>query len=361
MPWLAAVAVAAGAVVGAISASGARDDAKTAAQNAWKELENLGYPPDLAAPLVLEHLKQQGLYDPKLEAAINQGVSQVAQIKEDPRLRDAQNSALQSLQQRGAGGLTAEDRLAFNELRQKQAQEAESKRQQIMQNMQARGMAGSGAELAAQLSSAQAADSDLASGGDRIAASASKNALEAMLSAGELGGKIRGQDFDVNRTRAAAEDEMNRFNIQNQMAVNQRNVSTQNDAQRRNLAEQQRIADANAGMNNAEQSRQIAAKQTMWNDKVNLAGMRANAQLGQASQLRQDANANAQNWSNIGNSAGSAIGTVSNSYSAPTPAPQAPQLQIYNTPNQQPSYAPTSPNFTQMSDNLAEKYPWLKS
>lgn len=356
MPWLAAVAVAAGAVVGAISSSDARGDAKQAATDAWQELEKLGVPPDQAMPIVFERLKQQGLYDPKLEEAIQMGVSKVAQIKEDPSLRNAQGQALQGLQQRAAGGLSPIDRLAFNEARLKAAEESEAKRQQIIQNMQSRGMAGSGAELASQLSSAQAGDSDLSLQGDRIAATASQNALSALTSAGQLGGQIRGQDFDVNRTRAAAEDEMNRFNIHNQMAVNQRNVASQNDAQRMALAEKQRIADANAAMQNAELVRQKNAQQTNWQNAMDLAKTKANAKLGQASQGYADAAATAQGWQKIGEGAGGVVGKTYQTANA------------YDTPNQQSNYAaaastpqePSSvPNFTGMSDDLVKKYPNL--
>ena len=178
-----------GGLLGGIFGGEDRSRAQELLKEAQKDIERVGAPPDLSREIILNKFKQAGLYKPELEQAIDLQQSKVSQIKEDASLRDAQTQALQMIMQRGRTGLTAEDRAAFNKLRAETARDSEAKRQQIMQSYQARGMGGAGAELAAQLQSAQGEVDRAAAGGDEIAAVASRNALQAMLSGGQQIGR----------------------------------------------------------------------------------------------------------------------------------------------------------------------------
>jgi hypothetical protein len=137
--------------------------------------------------------------------------------------------------------------------------------------MQARGQAGSGAELAATLAGSQAAAEMEAEQSDRIAAEANKRALQAIMAGGTLGGQVRNADMDASTTRARAEDELNRFNVNNKLAVNSRNTAAMNTAAQRNLSEKQRLDDANTAMGNQEKLRQNEALRQVWLDKLSLA------------------------------------------------------------------------------------------
>lgn len=254
----AAIAMAApvvGGILGKVFSGGARKKAEALAKEAYAEIDKLGLPPDEAMPLLLEKFKSAGMYTPELEQEINQEVSKVAQITEDPRLKDAQMRALESLQQSGRTGLNATDRAAYNKLRQESQRDTEARRQGIIQNMQARGQAGSGGELAAQLLSAQAGADQQSAAGDELAGAAAQRALQAMAQSGQLGGQVRGQDLDFNKTIAEAQDEMERFNIQNAVNRQQRNIGSKNQAQASNLANEQAIMNANAQQANQEQAR----------------------------------------------------------------------------------------------------------
>lgn len=299
-----------GAVIGAIAGSGDRAKAQQAMQAAFDQINAIGAPPDLSAEIIRQNLQQVGVYTPALEQAITQDVSKVSQIQEDPSLRNAQTNALQGLQQRGATGLTAVERGAFNEARNKAAKEAEAKREQVIQNLAQRGMGGSGAEIAAQLGASQNSDQELAAEGDRLAATAAQNALQATAQAGQLGGQIRGQDFSVAGTKAQAEDALNQFNISNQIARQQRNIASQNTAQQGNLAEQQRISDTNINAANAEKLRQAQAKQQLWNNQAQLAGMKSNALTGQAQQYQKQGDTVAGQITGVGQGVGSAINAI---------------------------------------------------
>lgn len=305
-----AIGQAGAGIAGAIGASNARGEAKQAAQAAFAELEKLGIPPEQAAPIVFQQLQQQGLLDPELEQAINAGVSQVSQIQENPDLAKAQMGALEQLKSVSAGGLRPEDRAAYNEFRRNAQREAEAKRQQILQNYQARGMGGSGMELAAQLSAAQSGDENLSAQGDQLAAAASQRALQAINQMGGLAGQIRGQDFGVNQARAQAADAMKQFDVQNQIGQQARNVAQKNAAAQYNLGEKQRVADTNVGIGNTELLRQRMGQQQDWQNKMGLASAKANALNQQAAQSREDASAIGKSAGDIGAGIGGIFGDL---------------------------------------------------
>lgn len=299
-----------GSVIGAIAGAGDRQKAQDAMNAAYAQIAAIGAPPDMAQAIVRQNLQQVGVYTPALEQAITQDVSKVSQIQEDPTLRNAQTQALQGLQQRGSQGLTAVERGAFNEARDKSAKEVEAKRQQVIQSLAQRGLSGSGAEIAAQLGAAQSGDQDLAAGGDRLAATAAQNALQATAQAGQLGGQIRSQDFSNAQTKAQAEDALNQFNINNQIARQQRNISSQNTAQQGNLSEQQRVSDTNINAANAEKLRQLQGQQQNWQNAQQLAQAKANALTGQAQNSQAQGNATAASIAGVGQGIGGAINAV---------------------------------------------------
>ena len=307
MPWVAAAAVAAvgigSAIMGAASGKKERKAAADALARAQAIIDEVGPPPDLSAKIIYEQLRVAGVLTPDIEAAYNTAVSKVSQITEDPSLREAQSGALKTLQKRAKLGLTAEDRAAYNEIRQQVQRDAEAKRQQALQAYAQRGLAGGGQELAASLMAGQEGAERASAEGDRIAAVASARALEALRESSNLAGSLRSQDFDVNRTRAAAADEFERFNVANQIGRQQRNVDRMNIAQERNLSEKQRIQDYNTAQENAERLRQVEAKRQYWQDKLAY----AQARTGQTSNIINQANtaaeAKQQMWSGIGGGA----------------------------------------------------------
>lgn len=305
-PWGALIGGVAGGLMGAGVSEGDDSTAKQAAANMYNELLSIGAPPDTAQALVLEKFKSAGQLTPKLEEYIQQGPSQTAAITEDPALKEKQMSALNLLSQRASGGLNPEDRAKYNEIREQLAKEQNAKQQQIIQNYQARGMGGSGAELQAALMNQQSGANQASSEGDRLAATASQNALQAALQSGQLGGQIRQQDFDVNKTKASAADEMNRFNTQNKTNQQARNVASQNQAQQYNLTNAQNIQNSNTSMANQETNRENEAKLTDWGNKVKLAQIRAGNYQTQANDFKGRAQATRDQYGQIGGALGTA-------------------------------------------------------
>jgi len=297
----------AGGVVGAIERSNASDDAKDLMKQRLAEFERAGTPPNTALPLVLQEFKQQGILSPELEKQINIEASKVAQIQEDPKLRDAAMQGLQLLQQSSERGFGAEEEAAFAQARREAGKEAQGRLQSILQQAQARGMGRSGAELAAQLSASQAGDEALANQGLDIAAErarAQRDAINRMFGAAT---ELREQDFGVARTKAEAKDLLNRFRVGMEADQQARNVAALRRAEELNLAEKQRIADVNIAMANQEQARQNEARLRDWQSKMDLARAKGGVYGDQAEQRLLEGISAAEGWAQVGQGVGSAI------------------------------------------------------
>lgn len=314
MAEVAAVASVAGPILGGIlgnnAASGDRARAQAVSQEAIDIIDSIGAPPDLAKKIIFQKFQEAGILTPEIEQQIEKGFSEYANIKEDPALRDAQMTALEGIQQRGRVGLNAEDRAALNQIRNETQRDSEAKRQQILQQMQARGLGGSGAELISQLNESQGSANRASEESDRLAAMASKNALEALAQQSRIASDVRGQDYGVASNKAAAADAINKFNIQNQAGVQQRNIDRANTAQTSNLAQKQKTLDTNTTVENAERLRQVEAERQRWLDQSDLASKRANVRTGLSTTLRDQADATAQGYGNMGAGAGTALGAI---------------------------------------------------
>lgn len=296
-----------GGIVGNIASSGDRQRAREAYQTALAEIEAIGAPPDLAREIILQRFEQVGVLTPELEEAVTLEAPKVAAIKEAPELRQAQMTALQLLGERAKTGFSAEDRAALAQIQLQQARDTEAKRQQILQSFQQRGMGGAGAELAAQLQAASAGAAQAGEEGLKLQAQAQRAALEAASQYGGLGGQIRGQEFDIARAKAGAEDQaaMARFN--EAVARQQRNVATRMGVQERNLAARQKAADLNVQQANAELQRQRDAQAQMYQLNLQRAGLRSGAQRGMGQVYQQQAGQTAGMWSGIGAGLGRGI------------------------------------------------------
>lgn len=306
-----------GGVIGGNAQSGDKSQAQGYAEDAMNQLISIGVPPDLSKQLILEKFQAAGQLTPEMEQAINVAHSKVADMTPETTGRTAQVQALQQLQQLGKTGLGAQDRAALSQIRNQVQSDMEGKRQQILQNMQARGMGGSGAELIAQLQGAQGGANSEAQQGLDVGAQAQTRALQAITQGANLGGNIQSADTSLATTKAQAADELNRFNVQNQMAQQQRNVQAQNQVQQMNLANQQAIGNANVSQANQETERANEAQRQNWLDQITRAKTISGGYQGLSNEYNNRANqemANSQNmWTGIGGLVGqgvSALGSI---------------------------------------------------
>jgi hypothetical protein len=223
----------AGTAAGEIFGQDDRRRAEAEFAKTLRELEALGIPSVEAQKIALEQM----------------GDSSLAGVKVDPRLKDAQSDALGAVQRVGReGGLTAEDRAKMLAAQNMVAQQERSQRGAIVQNMQARGMGGSGAELAAQLANQQGSANRLNQAGTDMAAEAQKRALQAMVQGGQMAGQMRAQDYGEQSDLARARDEIARFNTQNRNQSQIYNSQLQQQQFQNQMAKQGALADARSKM-----------------------------------------------------------------------------------------------------------------
>lgn len=311
-----------GGILGGKSAKKAAAAQQAAIQAAMAQamsiIDAVGAPPDLSKAIMIEQLQKAGVYTPEMEEAVNLEVSRVSQIQEDKSLRDNQVKALQEISKRGRAGLTPEERAEFNKSRGEVQRDLEAKNQQIIQNLAMRGQSGGGAEIAARLLASQESADRASEEADRLNATASARALDAIRQSGQLSGDLRQQDFNIEAAKAGSQDEFDRFNVENQIARQQRNVDSRNVAQATNLAETQRIQDTNTAAANQEKYRQVQAQRDFWQDKMSQAQAKAAVLTGGAGMMGQAAGgqdkAAANMWGQIGGAGASAFGSLANYY-----------------------------------------------
>lgn len=251
----------------------------------------------------LEKFQQLGVISPEDVPLIQQNPSLLQSFVENPEVTGAQLQSLHQLQDLSSGKMTDIDKANLQQLMTQQAQAAKAQRDAIISNAQQRGVSGSGLEMAAQLQNEQ----EMANRGNAAATqamlAAQERGVNALNAAGQLAGNMRAQDMDVAAKKAAAIDEINRFNAQNRQNVAQTNVQARNQAQQQNLATQQRIAEANVGQVNQQRQNESANKQQEFENRYKIA-------QGVSGIAAQNAQANAAKDANKAAMLGAALGTV---------------------------------------------------
>lgn len=345
-----------GGMAGRAAQSNDMEHAFNTAQQAYDQIVAVGAPPDLAKQIVLDQFKQVGLMTPQLEQAINLGPSKVANIQEDPALRQAQMGALTQMQGMAKSGFSPQDYAALLQQTNSINSAAQAKQNQIIQDMQSRGLdarGSSGAELAARLAGAQGANNQQQQAGLDIAGQASQRALQAMSNAGQMSGQLRGQDFSNAMAKANAADAFRQFDVQNQLAQQTRNTAAQNAAQEYNLNNAQNIANMNTQQTNAERYRQAEAQRQYWQDQMSQATAKSNALLGKAGVY----NAQAQNTGNAFNSVAGGLASgvgAYNDYNTYQDYMNRRYPQTYTTWTQQNSEVPSN-QYYNGSDNVGDE------
>ena len=300
-----------GGILGNSAAKKARAQAAAMAAAAAAQYDGI-IPPDVKEQLK-QQFTQQGIYTPELEEAINAAPSSFEQVEQNDGLKTAQMEALGLMRQRARVGITPEDRAKMNALRNEVERDSEAKRQQIIQNMQARGLGGSGAELAMMLQGQQESADRASQQADNLGAMASQNALQSLSDYSSTAGNLQSQDVELQKAKAAASDEMNRFNVGGQRNVEQRNTGASNQGQAANLAEKQRIADSNI-------NRTDSLTQQEYQNKLSLAAGKAAALTGGANAMQQQGDAKAQAITGVASGVGSALAAIAAKNSANKPA-----------------------------------------
>jgi len=239
-----------GGIVGMIASQGSQNQAQAAQQAALAGILGINVPTVAQEQVSPTTESVQGTLNPNMQSTAQIGNNAMAGISTDPRLAQAQMGALSSLQQQGQAGFTSAQLAALQNANQQAAGQAQSANSATLQNMAARGMGGSGAELAARLSNSQNAANLANTQGNQLAGQAQQNALAATAASGQLGGQMQQTQFGQQSQVAAAQNAINQFNTANQQNVIGQNTTAQNTAQSANLANAQNVANTNVGTQN---------------------------------------------------------------------------------------------------------------
>lgn len=190
-------------------------------QDAVAKLEAVGIPTVEAQKIALQDPELQGLLEAEQLAE-----SEMGNISVDPRMRQAQMSALEEMSGLAQTGLGAEDRAAFNQLRRDNAGQAQAQNAAVLQEAAARGTLDSGSSLIASLNAGQNQANRGSAEGDRLAAQASAARREALSQKANLATQMGQNDFNQKSQVAQASDSINRFNSQNRQDVNAQNLNS---------------------------------------------------------------------------------------------------------------------------------------
>lgn len=238
--------------------------------------------------------------DTSLSDNVQMGDTAFNDVAVDPRLKEAQLAALGSLQELGKGGLSLSDKATLNRIGNDSAQADKSRRDAIINNMNARGMGGSGMELLATLQSNQAATDRQSQMGMDVAGQAQDRALQALMQGGTLAGNIRGQDYSEQAAKAQAKDAIAKFNAANTLQNNQFNAGQTNNTNQFNASNQLDTNKFNTNTALDVAKTNMAAKNTagMYNNQGRQDVANNNVGINNAQQLQNKFTAPQQKFSN---------------------------------------------------------------
>lgn len=242
-----------------------------------------------------ELYKQVVELNPELDTAINLGPSKMEGISTDPALKQAQMSALNKLIETGnLGGRDAQFIADQNRIQNDVNTNLQGQTGAIQQNMATRGMSGGMSEMVAKQLAAQGGANRQAQMEMDSNAQAQSRALNALIQSGQLGGQMQSQDFNQKAQQASAQDQINRFNAQNQQNVQSSNVAAKNAAQQYNATGAQNVANQNTQGSNAAKQYNLNLSQQQYDNEMKKRGLVTGAQTNLANNYQQESAGNRQ-------------------------------------------------------------------
>jgi hypothetical protein len=216
---------------------------------------------EMLKKLPLPELQELVLKNPELVGLLEAeelGPSALEDVQTDPRLKQAQMQALQSIKERSEKGLTPEDKLAMEEMLGQADASAKSRQQGLMQEMASRGTLDSGAQLAASLSGQQADASNARQKAMQMAAQSSANRAQAAQQMGSMAGQMEQADYGRGANLASAKDRIAQANTAARMQTNQQNLAARQAIENQKAALQNQSTMYNIGRDQQQFQNQLA-------------------------------------------------------------------------------------------------------
>lgn len=321
---LAGAAIAApvvGGLIGNEQAKGAREDAERARQQALAQYAGISIPEIQKQLLNLQQYQSVGELTPELQQLIDLGPSAMEQISTDPRLRAEQLNALEAMSNMASGNITPADMAGYELARQNAAGELNAQNNAVLQNMQQRGMAGSGAELLAKLKNNQSGAQMLQEAQLKQAQDMQAARMQALQSQATMAGNLRNQDYTEDSNLAKAKDAIAQFNAANAQNVNSANTSIKNNTNAANLTNKQNIANMNTETMNKQQIHNKGLAQDQFNNQMTLANAKSGRYGQQAGEADKRAAQTAAMWSGIGQGVGTGLSSFASGMPSSSTAP----------------------------------------
>lgn len=223
------------------------------------------------------------------------------EIKTNPIYDQYTQDALRGLEEQATQGLTARDRADLAQLESDVNRQNAGRIGAIRQNMDARGLGGGGQDIVMQMQAAQDATDRQALAALEKAAQAQTNRQNATTQLGNMAAGLQSQQFNQEAQKAAAQDAINQFNVNN---TNQRQVynnTLANQVNQQNWNARQNVADANTEGRNQHNQNVLSGAATGAGLTYNQASDTANRKIAQNQ-------ANQQNFTNQLGALGSLAG-----------------------------------------------------
>ena len=277
-------------------------------------LESVGIPSIEAQEIALKNPESVGDLVAELQAD-----TELKDIATDPQLRQNQMKALAEMQGLSETGLGTIDRIALDEAQMEATSADKSRRAAILSQMAQRGTMDSGAALAAQLQSSEAANQQAMQQSQNIAKAASANRMNAITSLANQSGQMEQRDYGRQADAATAQDAIQRFN-----------VGTRNTINSSNLTNKQNIANAATSNANEQEMYNKGLLQQDYNNRMSKAksivGLNSDNASNQAAGALAAGAGKANMFGQIGQGLGNATRGAVDYYSTP----QEMSKQTYN-------------------------------
>lgn len=257
----------AGQRAGEAGTSAASDDL-----NAIAAAYNIPLPDIEKMRLNLEQQQVAGTLNPNLEQNINLGDTALSNIQLDPEQNQMLVSALRKMSDVSQQGLPEVDRAQINSLLNQTAQQNQAQQKSILENRAARGMGGSGNELAAQLAASQGGANAASQNALQVGALAAQRKLDATSNLANMVNTAQNADYQRQANLQGQRDAIAQFNAQQNTGTQQRNVAAQNLAQQMNLGNAQNISNTNTDTRNQQQQYNKQLEQQNFNNAMQRAG-----------------------------------------------------------------------------------------
>lgn len=236
--------------------------------------------------------------DPLLYDTYLQESNAYDNVKVDPTVLAAQNDALNELINLSeAKGLNAIDQQALQEIISNENRNLQGQNEAILQNAMQRGVYGSGLELAQRLQAAQSSANRMNNQDMDVMAQAQQRALEALSNYGNLASNMRSQDYGEQAQKAAAQNAINQFNVQQMTNSNVGNVDNQN-----------KVSQMNTDVQHKQQDSNVQAARDIWGNKTDVAALQTNQYNANKTDARERQKSNNELIGTLATSVGSAIG-----------------------------------------------------